>query len=56
MSGESAYSDDEGRPLLGSREPIVTPKLWPQVQFEWQRPRQKARIKPGEAGAAPVNK
>ncbi|MFI0156495.1 hypothetical protein [Streptomyces lydicus] len=52
MSGESAYSiakafnaegiKDEGRPLLGSWEPIVTPKLWSQVQFEWQRRRQRA--------------
>ncbi len=40
--------DDEGRPLLGSWEPIITPKLWPQVRFEWQRRRQKAGIKPGE--------
>ncbi|GLW14520.1 hypothetical protein Stsp01_12630 [Streptomyces sp. NBRC 13847] len=48
--------DDEGRPLLGSWEPIVTPKLWSQVQFEWQRRRQKAGIKPGDSGTAPVNK
>ncbi|WP_234386265.1 recombinase family protein [Streptomyces lydicus] len=48
--------DDEGRPLLGTWEPIVTPKLWSQVQFEWQRRRQKAGIKPGESGSAPVNK
>ncbi|ARF53145.1 recombinase family protein [Streptomyces gilvosporeus] len=48
--------DDEGRPLLGTWEPIVTPKLWSQVQFEWQRRRQKAGIKPGESGTAPVNK
>ncbi|MCM2430102.1 recombinase family protein [Streptomyces sp. RKAG337] len=25
--------DDEGRPLLGTWEPIVTPKAWSQVQF-----------------------
>ncbi|MFJ9855147.1 zinc ribbon domain-containing protein [Streptomyces sp. NPDC101150] len=42
--------------MLGSWEPIVTPKLWSQVQFEWERRRQKAGIKPGEAGTAPVNK
>ncbi|WP_390898464.1 recombinase zinc beta ribbon domain-containing protein [Streptomyces angustmyceticus] len=48
--------DDEGHPLLGSWEPIVTPKLWSQVQFEWQRRRQKAGIKPGESGHAPANK
>ncbi|MFH8634892.1 recombinase family protein [Streptomyces lydicus] len=48
--------DDEGRPLLGTWEPIVTPKLWSQVQFEWQRRRQMAGIKPGESGSAPVNK
>ncbi|WP_198535082.1 recombinase family protein [Streptomyces natalensis] len=48
--------DDEGRPLLGTWEPIVTPKLWSQVQFEWQRRRQKAGIKPGESGVAPINK
>ncbi|WP_327158825.1 recombinase family protein [Streptomyces tubercidicus] len=40
--------DDEGRPLLGSWEPVVPPKLWSQVQFEWQRRRQKAGVKPGE--------
>ncbi|MGW2413126.1 zinc ribbon domain-containing protein [Streptomyces tubercidicus] len=48
--------DDQGRPLLGSREPIVTPKLWSQVQFEWQRRRQKVGIKLGDSGTAPVNK
>lgn len=42
--------------MLGSWEPIVTPKLWSQVQFEWQRRRRKAGIKPGETGTAPVNK
>ncbi|KIZ16404.1 hypothetical protein SNA_20385 [Streptomyces natalensis ATCC 27448] len=42
--------DDEGRPLLGSWEPIVTPKLWSRFQFEWQRRRQKAGIKPGDSG------
>ncbi|MGW8969938.1 recombinase family protein [Streptomyces platensis] len=48
--------DDQGRPLLGSWEAIVTPKLWSQVQFEWQRRRQKAGIKLGDSGTAPVNK
>ncbi|MFF2808104.1 recombinase family protein [Streptomyces sp. NPDC058000] len=48
--------DDEGRPLLGTWEPLVTPKLWSQVQFEWQHRRQNAGIKPGESGTAPVNK
>lgn len=48
--------DDQGRPLLGTWEPIVTPKLWSQVQFEWQRRRQKAGIKPVKSGSAPVNK
>ncbi|MFJ6604913.1 recombinase family protein [Streptomyces lydicus] len=46
--------DDEGRPLLGSWEPVIAPKLWSQVQFEWQRRRQKAGIKPGESGTAPA--
>ncbi|TJZ59146.1 hypothetical protein FCH28_03250 [Streptomyces piniterrae] len=32
--------DDEGRPLLGTWETIVTPKIWSQVQFEWQHRRQ----------------
>ncbi|MFJ9614072.1 recombinase family protein [Streptomyces noursei] len=45
---------DEGRPLLGSWEQIVTPKVWSQVQFELQRRRQKAGIKPGETGRIPV--
>ncbi|WP_260640485.1 recombinase family protein [Streptomyces angustmyceticus] len=48
--------DDEGRPLLGTWEPLVAPKLWSQVQFEWQRRRQKAGIKPGESGTAPANR
>ncbi|MGW1788139.1 recombinase family protein [Streptomyces tubercidicus] len=48
--------DDQGRPLLGSWEPIVTPKLCSQVQFEWQRRRQKVGIKLGDSGTAPVNK
>ncbi|PJN35641.1 hypothetical protein CG747_38200 [Streptomyces sp. CB02959] len=48
--------DDEGRPLLGTWEPIVTPKLWSRVQFEWQHRRQKAGIKPDGSGSAPVNK
>jgi hypothetical protein len=34
--------------------PIVAPKVWSQVQFEWQSRRQKAGIKPGEAGVTPV--
>ncbi|MFE7539242.1 zinc ribbon domain-containing protein [Streptomyces platensis] len=48
--------DGQRRPLLGSWETIVTPKLWSQVQFEWQRRRQKAGIKLGDSGTAPVNK
>ncbi|MFB6603549.1 recombinase family protein [Streptomyces noursei] len=46
--------DEQGRPLLGSWEPIISPKIWSQVQFELQRRRQKAGIKPGESGATPV--
>ncbi|MER7394017.1 recombinase family protein [Streptomyces sp. NPDC000151] len=48
--------DDDGRPYLGSWEPIIAPKLWSQVQFELQRRRQQAGIQPGKARPAPVRK
>ncbi|MFC6064116.1 recombinase family protein [Streptomyces ochraceiscleroticus] len=48
--------DDDGRPYLGSWEPIITPKLWSQVQFELQRRRQEAGIHLGKARPAPVRK
>ncbi|GES32537.1 hypothetical protein San01_50240 [Streptomyces angustmyceticus] len=41
--------DDEGRPLLGTWEPIVAPKLWSQVQFESAAGRIGARRSAGRA-------
>ncbi|MHB6904776.1 recombinase family protein [Streptomyces sp. DB-54] len=52
----SVLFNDAGRPLLGSWEPIVSPKVWSQVQFELQRRRRKAGITPGESGRTPVIK
>ncbi|MDF3291875.1 recombinase family protein [Streptomyces silvisoli] len=46
--------DDDGRPLLGSWESIVTPKVWAQVQFEMQLRRQKMGIQPGEPGTSRI--
>ncbi|MGI5466594.1 recombinase family protein [Streptomyces sp. CA-132043] len=48
--------DDDGRPYLGTWEPIIAPKVWSQVQFELQRRRQKAGTSPGKTGPAPVRK
>ncbi|WP_431040748.1 recombinase family protein [Streptomyces sp. P1-3] len=41
--------DDDGHPLLGCWDPIVTPKAWSQVQFELQLRRQKRGIPEGKS-------